>query len=99
VLVRLDPLEEASPSGAILWSHAEKDKQTTGTLLAAGPGYVRDDGCFVPTTLAPGQRVRFTIRPGTEMSFDGVPHVFCREFSSPRRYPGEGLLAVEEPGA
>jgi len=99
VLVKLDPLEEASPSGAILWSHGEKDKQTTGTVCAAGPGYVDGKGVFRPTTLVPGQRVRFTIRPGTEMSFDGVPHVFCREYSSPRRYPGEGLLAVEEPAS
>lgn len=99
VLVRLDALQETAADGAIHLPYIAQDKQTTGTVVAAGPGFVDSRGIFRPTTLKPGDRVVFGIRPGCEMSFDGEPHAFCREFSSPQRYPGEGLLGIEERAA
>lgn len=99
VLVRLDPLKDSSLTGAIQLPYIAQDKQTTGVVLAVGPGFTDDEGIFHPTTLKPGQRVVFGIRPGHDFSIDGLPHCFMREHTSPSRYPNEGLLAVEEPAA
>lgn len=97
VLIRLDPLETASRSGRVLLAYLAQDQPTSGTVIAVGPGIIRDsDGAFIPTTLRPGDRIKLGIRPGHGCNIDGIPHVFVHEFSDPQRYPGEGPLAVDE---
>lgn len=99
MLVRLDPLETTAADGLLNLPYEAQDRPTTGTVLAAGPGYVDDQGRWIPTTLRPGDRVVVTIRPGHDLTIDGAAHVMVREHSSPRRFPGEGVLAVQESAA
>ncbi len=60
VLVKREEKElEKSASGIIIPDTAQKEKSKVGTVVAAGPGRVSDEGRLVATTIKIGTKVVF----------------------------------------
>lgn len=78
VLIKLDPQPTVSAGGIALPSTQEKD-QTTGEVLAVGPGRRNDRGDLVPMTVQVGQRVLFSKYGGLRVEQAGEDVVVMRE--------------------
>lgn len=70
VVVRRDEPEGKS-AGGILLPDVAKNRPMRGTVVAVGPGRMRDDGSVTPMQLAAGDRVLFTNYTGSEVEVDG----------------------------
>jgi len=60
--VLLEPLEEAAKqtkSGIIIPDTADKKKQSKGTVVAVGPGKMKENGDYAPLAVKPGDNVLF----------------------------------------
>ncbi|MBI4759513.1 MAG: co-chaperone GroES [Chloroflexi bacterium] len=69
VVVKATPKEEVTKSGIVLPDTA-KEKPQEGTVLAAGPGKVTDDGKRLPMEVKVGDKVLFAKYAGTEVKID-----------------------------
>jgi chaperonin GroES len=69
LVVRPTPREEMTKSGIVLPDTA-KERPQEGTILAAGPGRVLDDGNREPMEVSVGQKVLFQKYAGTEFKLD-----------------------------
>lgn len=78
VLIKLDPQPTVSAGGIALPNTQEKD-QTTGEVLAVGPGRRNDRGDLVPMTVQVGQRVLFSKYGGLRVEQAGEDVVVMRE--------------------
>ena len=65
VIVRRETADEKTTGGIILPDNAKKKPQR-GTVLAVGPGKMKDDGTRIPLTLKVGDGVLFTSWAGDE---------------------------------
>jgi len=70
VVVRPTPREEMTKSGIVLPDTA-KEKPQEGTVLAAGPGRILDDGKRESMDVQEGQKVLYAKYAGTEFKVDG----------------------------
>lgn len=71
--VLISPAEDEAKqtkSGIVLPDTADKKKQSKGTVVAVGPGKVREDGTRVPVAVAAGQTVLFKEPWGDESKID-----------------------------
>jgi len=78
VLVLRIEEEQKSPGGIIIPDTA-KEKPMEGKIVAAGPGKRGDDGKRSPLDVKKGDRVMFSKYAGTEITINGVEHLFMRE--------------------
>jgi len=78
VLVKPQEAEEKTASGIYLPEGA-KEKPQTGTIVAAGPGKLTDDGDRTPLTVKKGDTVLYGKYAGTEIDVDGNSHMIMRE--------------------
>lgn len=78
VLISLAPPSEVS-KGGIYIPPAAQEKSSEGTVVAVGPGRVTDSGSLVPMTIEVNDRVMYSKYAGTELKFDGVPHILLSE--------------------
>ena len=78
VLVIREEKEQKSTGGIIIPDTA-KEKPQRGTVVAAGPGKVGEDGKRTPLEVKSGDRILFSKYGGTETKIEGVEHLFMRE--------------------
>ena len=69
VVIKPTPREEMTKSGIVLPDTA-KEKPQEGTILAAGPGRIGDDGKREPMDVKEGQKVLYAKYAGTEFKID-----------------------------
>ena len=78
VLIKPKEAEEKTASGIYLPEGA-KEKPQHGTIVAAGPGKLNDDGQRSPLVVKKGDNVLYGKYAGTEVDVDGVTHMIMRE--------------------
>jgi chaperonin GroES len=69
LVVKPSPREEMTKSGIVL-PDTVKERPQEGTVLAAGPGRILDDGSREPMDVKPGQKILFQKYAGTEFNMD-----------------------------
>jgi chaperonin GroES len=79
--VVIEPLEgeEQVSSGGIYIPDTAKEKPQEGTIVAAGPGRLTDDGNRVPMELEVGDTVVYSKYAGTEYKEGDVEYLVLRE--------------------
>jgi chaperonin GroES len=70
VVIEPTPREEMTKSGIVLPDTA-KEKPQEGTIIAAGPGRIGDDGKREPMDVKQGDKVLYAKYAGTEFKIDG----------------------------
>lgn len=70
VVIQPTPREEMTKSGIVLPDTA-KEKPQEGTILAAGPGRLTDEGKREPMDVKTGDKVLYAKYAGTEFKVDG----------------------------
>ncbi|MEA2622004.1 MAG: chaperonin GroES [Chloroflexota bacterium] len=70
VVIQPTPREEMTKSGIVLPDTA-KEKPQEGTILAAGPGRLTDEGKREPMDVKPGDKVLYAKYAGTEFKVEG----------------------------
>lgn len=78
VIVKPAEAEEKTKGGIILPDTA-KEKPVEGTVVAAGPGKISDNGELVKMTVKTGDKVLYGKYSGTEVTVDGVEYLIMRE--------------------
>lgn len=78
VVVKPKAREETTRSGIVLPDTA-KEKPQEGTIVAAGPGRVLDDGTRIPLEIKVGDSVLYAKYAGTEYRIDNEEHLILKE--------------------
>ena len=78
VIVTPTPREEMTKSGIVL-PDTVKEKPQEGTILAAGPGRLNDDGKREPMDVKVGDKVLYAKYAGTEFKIDDVEHLIVSQ--------------------
>ena len=78
VVVKAAEAEEKTKGGIILPDTA-KEKPVEGTIIAAGPGKISDNGELVKMTVKVGDKVLYGKYSGTEVTIDGEEYLIMRE--------------------
>ena len=89
--MKLEPLDdrivveqmeaETKTKGGIVLPDTAKEKPQKGTVIAAGPGRVADDGKRIPMTVKKGDKVIYAKYGGTEVTVDGKDYVILDQDS------------------
>jgi len=85
-IVLLEKLPSEKKVGSIILTKEEK-AANCATIVSVGPGYTREDGTFVATTVKPGQVAIYREYSGTEYEEDGHKYILLKE---------EDILAIVE---
>jgi chaperonin GroES len=78
VVVKPAEAEETTKGGIILPDTA-KEKPVEGTIVAAGPGKVADNGELVKMSIKVGDKVLYGKYSGTEVTIEGEEYLIMRE--------------------
>lgn len=78
VVVKPAVAEEKTAGGIILPDTA-KEKPVEGTIVAAGPGKVADDGKVIKMEVKVGDKVLYGKYSGTEVTINGEEYLIMRE--------------------
>ena len=78
VVIKPASKEEVSAAGVILPDTA-KEKPQKGTIVAAGPGRVLDDGTRQPLEVTVGEEVLYAKYAGTEVKIEGEEYLILSE--------------------
>jgi chaperonin GroES len=78
VIIKPSEAEEKTKGGIILPDTA-KEKPIEGTVVAAGPGKVTDDGKTVKLGVKVGDKVLYGKYSGTEINVEGEDLLIMRE--------------------
>lgn len=78
VIIKPSEAEETTKGGIILPDTA-KEKPIEGTVVAAGPGKITDDGKTVKLGVKVGDKVLYGKYSGTEISVEGEELLIMRE--------------------
>ena len=70
---------EEKTKGGIIIPDTAKEKPIEGTVVAAGPGKVSDDGKSIKMEVKVGDKVLYGKYSGTEVTIDGVEYLIMRE--------------------
>ncbi|HSL89396.1 MAG TPA: co-chaperone GroES [Ignavibacteriaceae bacterium] len=70
---------EEKTAGGIILPDTVKEKPVEGTIVAAGPGKVADDGKVVKMEVKVGDKVLYGKYSGTEVTINGVEYLIMRE--------------------
>ena len=79
VVVKPNEEDEQVSSGGIYIPDTAKEKPQEGTIVAAGPGRVTDDGSRVPMEIAVGDTVVYSKYAGTEYKEGDIEYLVLRE--------------------
>ncbi|MFZ2629981.1 MAG: co-chaperone GroES [Desulfosalsimonadaceae bacterium] len=71
--------EESTTKGGIIIPDTAKEKPQKGTVVAVGPGLRDDKGDRIPIEVREGDSVLFSKYAGSEITIDGVLHMFMKE--------------------
>lgn len=78
VIIKPSEAEEKTKGGIILPDTA-KEKPIEGTIVAAGPGKITDDGKTVKLGVKVGDKVLYGKYSGTEVTIEGEEYLIMRE--------------------
>jgi chaperonin GroES len=78
VVIEPTPREEMTKSGIVLPDTA-KEKPQEGTIIAAGPGKITDDGKREPMDVKEGDKVLYAKYAGTEFKIDGDEYLIVSQ--------------------
>ena len=78
VVVQAAEAEEKTKGGIILPDTA-KEKPVEGTIVAAGPGKIADNGELVKMSVKVGDKVLYGKYSGTEVTVNGEEYLIMRE--------------------
>ena len=78
VVVKPAEAEEKTKGGIILPDTA-KEKPVEGTIVAAGPGKISDNGEAIKMTVKVGDKVLYGKYSGTEITIEGEEYLIMRE--------------------
>jgi len=78
VVVKPAEAEEKTKGGIILPDTA-KEKPVEGTVVAAGPGKISDNGELIKMTIKVGDKILYGKYSGTEVTIDGEEYLIMRE--------------------
>lgn len=78
IVVKPAEAEEKTAGGIILPDTA-KEKPVEGTIVAAGPGKVADDGKTIKMEVKVGDKVLYGKYSGTEVTINGEEYLIMRE--------------------
>ncbi len=70
---------EEKTAGGIILPDTVKEKPVEGTVVAAGPGKVADDGKAVKMEVKVGDKVLYGKYSGTEVTINGEEYLIMRE--------------------
>ncbi len=79
VVIQPNEDDEQVSSGGIYIPDTAKEKPQEGTVVAAGPGRVTDDGSRVPMEIAVGDTVVYSKYAGTEYKEGDIEYLVLRE--------------------
>ena len=79
VVIKPNEDDEQVSSGGIYIPDTAKEKPQEGTVVAAGPGRVTDDGGRVPMEIAVGDTVVYSKYAGTEYKEGDIEYLVLRE--------------------
>ena len=79
VVVQPNDEDEQVSSGGIYIPDTAKEKPQEGTIVAAGPGRITDDGSRVPMEIAVGDTVVYSKYAGTEYKEGDIEYLVLRE--------------------
>ncbi len=78
--VIVKPMEaEEKTKGGIILPDTAKEKPIEGTIVAAGPGKVSDDGKAIKMEVKVGDKVLYGKYSGTEVTVEGEEYLIMRE--------------------
>eukprot|EP00262_Sarcandra_glabra_P013507 TRINITY_DN375_c0_g1_i1.p1 TRINITY_DN375_c0_g1~~TRINITY_DN375_c0_g1_i1.p1 ORF type:complete len:254 (-),score=48.91 TRINITY_DN375_c0_g1_i1:440-1201(-) len=78
VLIKVAEIEETT-AGGLLLATAAKEKPSTGTVIAVGPGPLDEEGNRKPLTITPGNTVLFSKYAGNDFKgSDGSDYIALR---------------------
>lgn len=72
-------LAEEKTAGGIILPDTAKEKPVEGTIVAAGPGKVADDGKVIKMEVKVGDKVLYGKYSGTEVTINGEEYLIMRE--------------------
>ncbi|MGH2459536.1 MAG: co-chaperone GroES [Chloroflexota bacterium] len=72
-------VREETTKGGIVLPDTAKEKPQEGTIVAAGPGRVLEDGTRVPMDVKVGDSVLYAKYAGTEYRIDEEEHLILKE--------------------
>src|SRR5689334_16203890 len=78
VVIEPTPREEMTKSGIVLPDTA-KEKPQEGTIIAAGPGKINDDGKREPMDVKEGDKVLYAKYAGTEFKIEGDEYLIVSQ--------------------
>ena len=78
VIVKTSAPEEKTKGGIIL-PDTVKEKPVEGTVVAAGPGRIKDDGNMISLNVAVGDKVLYGKYSGTEIIIEDEEFLIMRE--------------------
>lgn len=78
VVIQPTPREEMTKSGIVLPDTA-KEKPQEGSIIAAGPGRLDDDGDREPMDVKVGDKVLYAKYAGTEFKIDGEEYLIVSQ--------------------
>ena len=70
---------ETKTAGGIILPETAKDKPTSGTVIAVGPGKLTDDGKRIEPSVKVGDTIVYNKYSNNEIKIDGVEHKIVRE--------------------
>jgi len=91
VLIKLDEKKQQTEGGLLL-SSKEKVKKNEGTVMATGPGKINQETGFkFDMPASEGEKVIYAKFTGTQIKYNGVPHVLIQDSAIIVKYTGEKL--------
>lgn len=78
IVIQAMEAEETTKGGIILPDTA-KEKPVEGTIVAAGPGKISEDGKKMEMEVKVGDKVLYGKYSGTEVTVEGVEYLIMRE--------------------
>ena len=78
LLIQAAEAEDKTKSGIYLPESA-KEKPMLGTVIAAGPGKMNDEGVRTPVSVKAGDTVVYGKYAGTEVELEGAKYMLVRE--------------------
>jgi len=77
IVERIPP--SGTTSGGIVLPDSAKDKPREGTVIAAGPGRLLENGQLLPLEVHQGDRILFSSYAGNEVKVDGKDYLILKE--------------------
>lgn len=79
IVVSIEKQTEEKKVGSLFMPQTVEEKVTTGTIVAAGSGYLTDSGTVVPLEVKAGDKILFNKQMSVEVKNNGETYYLLRE--------------------